>query len=708
MVLKHVKLQIICQIHTFFRDKRSLTNMSVFRVSVNPLIGKKEWIQEPEHYDYYQEVARSAYADMLHDTERNQKYYVAIKKAVKSMKEQGRLAKVLDIGTGTGLLSMMAARSGADSITACEVFRPVAKCAEDVIKENGFEGKIKVVLKHSTDLTVGEDGDLKEKANILVAEVFDTELIGEGALKTFHHALNNLLEPDCIVIPSEASVFVQVIDSPLITSWNKLYPITVDSDKCIYPPKCVVSCPGSASVHDVQMSQIPKDKFHALTEPVCVFTFDFTGKKSIEMNETFIKQVSTLREGNCDVVFMWWDLKMDMDGAVILCNGPKWMQPDPKAAQWRDHWMQAIYYLPEAVAVSKGDKITLTAYHDEYSLWFAIPKANNKKLIESPTCKCLVHVSDSHSRIAMKNDTERNSIYVQMLKEVVIDKICLCVSDGSLLPLIIAKLGAKKVFTVESSSFHQNMIESYKESNDDKDVIHIIKKEPVDLTLEDLGMEKVNVVVAEPYFSNCLRPWELLTFWHLRKVLNPLLEEDAVVVPEVGKINAVGVEFDDLWRIRAPVKNAEGFNLSKFDEMIQKAISIADTAVEPHPLWEYPCKPVTDVFNLLQVDFQKNSYNNNLSISGKQAISSKGVCNAVVLWTDYCFKNSTLKTGPIEDVQPNSYVKWYMNLQQGVYFVQPPVHVSETGQILEYKISINLDTAETSFNFNVIEVSGDI
>lgn len=28
---------------------------------------------------------------------------------------------MLDIGTGTGLLSMMAAKCGADSITACEV-----------------------------------------------------------------------------------------------------------------------------------------------------------------------------------------------------------------------------------------------------------------------------------------------------------------------------------------------------------------------------------------------------------------------------------------------------------------------------------------------------------------------------------------------------------------------------------------------------------
>ena len=41
--------------------------------------------------------------------------------AIKSMREKGRPCNVLDIGTGTGLLSMMAVRNGADTVHACDV-----------------------------------------------------------------------------------------------------------------------------------------------------------------------------------------------------------------------------------------------------------------------------------------------------------------------------------------------------------------------------------------------------------------------------------------------------------------------------------------------------------------------------------------------------------------------------------------------------------
>jgi protein arginine N-methyltransferase 7 len=44
--------------------------MNVFTIKVNPVTGKSEWELQNEDYDYHQEIARSAFADMLHDTER--------------------------------------------------------------------------------------------------------------------------------------------------------------------------------------------------------------------------------------------------------------------------------------------------------------------------------------------------------------------------------------------------------------------------------------------------------------------------------------------------------------------------------------------------------------------------------------------------------------------------------------------------------------
>ena len=73
-----------------------------------------------------------------------------------------------------------------------QVLKPMVTIARQVIAENGYADVIRVVAKRSTDMTVEDMGVCR--ANILVTEVFDTELIGEGALVTFAHAHTHLLE----------------------------------------------------------------------------------------------------------------------------------------------------------------------------------------------------------------------------------------------------------------------------------------------------------------------------------------------------------------------------------------------------------------------------------------------------------------------------------------------------------------------------------
>ena len=55
----------------------SCSSGKVFIQTVNPTHGKIEWQVQEENYDYIQEIARSAYADMLHDDERVSSRFIA-------------------------------------------------------------------------------------------------------------------------------------------------------------------------------------------------------------------------------------------------------------------------------------------------------------------------------------------------------------------------------------------------------------------------------------------------------------------------------------------------------------------------------------------------------------------------------------------------------------------------------------------------------
>lgn len=121
----------------------------------------------------------------------NMRYFDALRYEIAKLKSKGEVVNVLDIGTGTGLLSMMAVVAGADNVFACDAFTPMLECAKRVVRRNGLEDRIKLIPKRSNELVVGVD--IPYRCNLLVTEVFDTELIGEWAISTFNHAHEQLL-----------------------------------------------------------------------------------------------------------------------------------------------------------------------------------------------------------------------------------------------------------------------------------------------------------------------------------------------------------------------------------------------------------------------------------------------------------------------------------------------------------------------------------
>jgi SAM-dependent methyltransferase len=92
---------------------------------------------------------------MLNDHERNAKYEDAIRLAVQRARrkagEDGAV-RTLDIGMGSGLLSLMAARAGADSVVGCEMVPAMAEAAARIAGEDKSGGVVTVFAQRSSDL----------------------------------------------------------------------------------------------------------------------------------------------------------------------------------------------------------------------------------------------------------------------------------------------------------------------------------------------------------------------------------------------------------------------------------------------------------------------------------------------------------------------------------------------------------------------------
>jgi len=96
--------------------------------------------------------------------------------------------------------------------------------------------------------------------------------------------------------------------------------------------------------------------------------------------------------------------------------------------------------------------------------------------------------------------------------------------------------------------------------------LEVSAESPEELIERTSKEESVDVVMSEPNFSLCLLPWHQLRFWFCLDKMNK--KKTLKVMPISAALFAMPVEFDHLWKIRAPVGNVEGFDLQDFDNLI--------------------------------------------------------------------------------------------------------------------------------------------
>ncbi|GFU25159.1 protein arginine N-methyltransferase 6 [Trichonephila clavipes] len=137
---------------------------------------------------------------MIGDYSRTQTYRRAILSNYKLFHQK----VVLDVGAGTGILSLFCAQAGAKKVYAIEA-SAIAKQAEKVVVENGFSDKI-IVMQVKI-----EDAELPEKVDVIVSEWMGYMLMYESMLPSFLFARDKWLKKDGHLFPQEVRIYIAPI-----------------------------------------------------------------------------------------------------------------------------------------------------------------------------------------------------------------------------------------------------------------------------------------------------------------------------------------------------------------------------------------------------------------------------------------------------------------------------------------------------------------
>jgi len=131
---------------------------------------------------------------LLNDKTRTSSFIHAIKQSVKT----GDI--VVDIGTGTGVLAIAAAKYGASRVYAVET-SDMGELAKENFEKNGVADRITLIKGYSSQV------DIPEKADLLISEVIGNEPLGENILEIFSDAFKRFLKPAARCIPKDLRIY---------------------------------------------------------------------------------------------------------------------------------------------------------------------------------------------------------------------------------------------------------------------------------------------------------------------------------------------------------------------------------------------------------------------------------------------------------------------------------------------------------------------
>ena len=181
----------------------------------NDMTAKDYYFDSYSHFGIHEE--------MLKDTVRTRSYERAISRCAHLIRGK----TVLDVGCGTGILSLFCARAGAKRVFGVEC-SAIAKTAQEVVKENGMEDIVRIVRGKVEEVELPFDEGEEPYVDVIVSEWMGYFLVYEAMLKSVAIARERWLREGGLVMPGSARLLLCGIEDgeyrkEKIDYWDNVY-----------------------------------------------------------------------------------------------------------------------------------------------------------------------------------------------------------------------------------------------------------------------------------------------------------------------------------------------------------------------------------------------------------------------------------------------------------------------------------------------------
>jgi len=263
--------------------------------------------------------------EMLKDEVRTTSYQNAILKNPHLFRGK----TVLDVGCGTGILCMFAAKAGAAKVIGIEC-SSIIHHAEQIIKDNGFANVITLIKGKVEEVELPV-----QKVDIIISEWMGYFLLYESMMDTVLFARDKWLAQGGLIFPDKATLYLAGIEDgdykkEKIDFWNNVYGFDM-------------SCIKKVALREPLVDTV--DQRAVATDACAVKTFDLYTIKKEDLDFTCDFRLKALQNDYVHAFIAYFDITFS------ACHKPVYFSTSPNSRY--THWKQTVLYIDDVITVKQ-------------------------------------------------------------------------------------------------------------------------------------------------------------------------------------------------------------------------------------------------------------------------------------------------------------------------------------------------------------------